>query len=65
MGGLSTSSENVRGGLGVQPRDGTAQNVKTADLAVGDVVLIRPGERILADGVEVAGPRGGSGHHHR
>ncbi|MCX4741244.1 heavy metal translocating P-type ATPase [Streptomyces antibioticus] len=35
--------------------DGREETVPTADLAVGDTVLIRPGERVGADGRVVAG----------
>ena len=36
-------------------RDGTAQDVELASVTVGDVVQVRPGERVPVDGVVVAG----------
>ncbi len=36
-------------------RDGTEQTVAVADLRPGDVLILRPGERVAADGVIVAG----------
>jgi Cd2+/Zn2+-exporting ATPase len=36
-------------------RDGVERTVPVADLVVGDVVVIRPGERIPADGMVLAG----------
>lgn len=36
-------------------RDGTAQDVDIAELSVGDIVLVRPGERIAVDGEVVEG----------
>ncbi|AOP47369.1 heavy metal translocating P-type ATPase [Streptomyces lydicus] len=51
------TEDSVRGLLTLAPEtatrlapDGTEQRVATADLAVGDVVLVRPGERVGADG---------------
>ncbi|MBA2324003.1 MAG: heavy metal translocating P-type ATPase [Pseudonocardiales bacterium] len=35
--------------------DGGEETVKTADLAIGDVLLVRPGEHIAADGVVTSG----------
>ncbi len=35
--------------------EGGEQTVRAADLAVGDVILVRPGDRIAADGSVVAG----------
>lgn len=55
------TADSVRGLLDLAPttanrvtRDGE-ETVPTAELAVGDVVLVRPGERIGADGVVVDG----------
>ncbi|MEZ0163726.1 heavy metal translocating P-type ATPase [Kineococcus sp. LSe6-4] len=39
----------------LHPADGSEQEVDVADLAVGDLVLVRPGERIGADGAVVEG----------
>ncbi|HSA52217.1 MAG TPA: heavy metal translocating P-type ATPase [Yinghuangia sp.] len=51
------TADSVRGLLDLAPAtatrlrpDGTEETVATEDLAVGDVILVRPGERIGADG---------------
>ncbi|WP_369394402.1 heavy metal translocating P-type ATPase [Streptomyces sp. CG1] len=51
------TADSVRGLLDLAPAtatrlhdDGTEETVPTTDLAVGDTVLVRPGERIGADG---------------
>ncbi|WP_318209428.1 MULTISPECIES: heavy metal translocating P-type ATPase [unclassified Streptomyces] len=51
------TADSVRGLLDLAPEtatrvadDGTEETVPAADLAVGDIVLVRPGERIGADG---------------
>src|SRR4051794_560520 len=56
------TEESVRALLDLAPEraallhaDGTEENIPVADLDVGDVVLVRPGERVGADGVVVAG----------
>ena len=36
-------------------RDGIEVTIKTDDLAIGDVVVVRPGERISADGIVIEG----------
>ncbi|MBU3750150.1 MAG: cadmium-translocating P-type ATPase [Mycobacterium sp.] len=36
-------------------QDGTEVQISTADLAVGDVLVVRPGERVATDGVVVEG----------
>ena len=36
-------------------RDGIEITIKTDDLAIGDVVIVRPGERISADGIVIEG----------
>jgi Cd2+/Zn2+-exporting ATPase len=36
-------------------RDGVEMTVRTASLAVGDVIRVRPGERVAADGVVITG----------
>ncbi|MFD5372423.1 heavy metal translocating P-type ATPase [Streptomyces sp. NPDC127103] len=56
------TADSVRGLLDLAPAtatrllgDGVEETVATAELAVGDVVVIRPGERIGADGRVLAG----------
>jgi cation-transporting P-type ATPase J len=56
------TEESVRALLDLAPEratrlrpDGTEENVPVAELAVGDVLLVRPGERVGADGVVVSG----------
>jgi heavy metal translocating P-type ATPase len=56
------TEDSVRGLLDLYPESATVltarggeQTVRAADLEVGDMVLIRPGERIAADGAVVAG----------
>jgi P-type Cu+ transporter len=56
------TSEAVRRLVGLQPRtarvvraDGTHADVAVEELAVGDVVLVRPGERVPTDGVVTEG----------
>ena len=56
------TEDSVRGLLDLAPDtatrlhpDGGEETVKAADLEVGEVILIRPGERIAADGAVVAG----------
>ncbi len=55
------TEDSVRGLLELAPEtavrvlDGGEEVVVTADLAVGDEILVRPGERIGADGVVVSG----------
>jgi heavy metal translocating P-type ATPase len=56
------TEDSVRGLLDLAPEtatrlgpDGDERTVAVTDLAVGDVVLVRPGERIGADGAVVAG----------
>ncbi|WP_209441034.1 heavy metal translocating P-type ATPase [Streptomyces violaceorubidus] len=55
------TADSVRGLLDLAPTtatrvaDGGEETVPTADLAVGDLVLVRPGERIGADGAVVEG----------
>ncbi|MBQ6644008.1 MAG: HAD-IC family P-type ATPase, partial [Saccharopolyspora sp.] len=55
------TEDSVRGLLDLAPdtavllRDGEERTVRTEDLDVGDEILVRPGERIGADGDVVAG----------
>ncbi|TDP41811.1 heavy metal translocating P-type ATPase [Nocardia ignorata] len=55
------TEDSVRGLLDLTPdvavvlRDGDEQTVDATDLAIGDVVLVRPGDRIAADGTVVGG----------
>jgi heavy metal translocating P-type ATPase len=56
------TEESVRALLDLAPEhasrqrdDGTEESVPVADLVVGDVVLVRPGERVGADGVVLSG----------
>jgi heavy metal translocating P-type ATPase len=56
------TEESVRALLDLAPEratllraDGSEENVPVAELTVGDVVLVRPGERVGADGVVLSG----------
>ncbi|MFC4374882.1 heavy metal translocating P-type ATPase [Nocardia halotolerans] len=56
------TEDSVRGLLDLTPEtatvlrtDGTEQTVAASELDIGEVVLIRPGDRIAADGTVVAG----------
>ena len=56
------TEDSVRGLLDLAPdtatrlgEDGGEQTVKAVDLEVGDVILVRPGDRIAADGEVVGG----------
>ncbi|MBI0294872.1 heavy metal translocating P-type ATPase [Streptomyces sp. PRKS01-29] len=56
------TADSVRGLLDLAPatatrlsEDSTEETVSTAQLAVGDVILVRPGERVGADGRVLAG----------
>jgi heavy metal translocating P-type ATPase len=56
------TEDSIRGLLDLAPdtatrvgEDGTEHTVKAADLAVGDELLVRPGERIAADATVIGG----------
>ena len=56
------TSEAVRRLVGLQPRtarvvraDGTHEDVPAEELLVGDIVLVRPGERVPTDGIVTEG----------
>ncbi|WP_227984767.1 heavy metal translocating P-type ATPase [Nocardia spumae] len=56
------TEDSVRGLLDLAPEtaaligpDGDERSVRAADLTVGDLILVRPGDRIAADGSVVAG----------
>jgi cation transport ATPase len=56
------TADSVRGLLDLAPQratrvlpDGREDTVDTESLAVGDVILVRPGGRVGADGVAVGG----------
>jgi Cu+-exporting ATPase len=59
-----SASDAIRALMGLQPRtarilrDGVETEVRAADLAVGDAVRVRPGERIPTDGVITEGRTG-------
>ncbi|HEX6133613.1 MAG TPA: heavy metal translocating P-type ATPase [Longimicrobiales bacterium] len=55
------TSDAIRRLIGLQPktarvvRDGAEVDVDVAELSVGDVIVVRPGERVAVDGVVVSG----------
>lgn len=55
------TSEAIRALARLQPRvahverDGVARDIEIADVLAGDIVLVRPGERIPTDGIVAAG----------
>ena len=55
------TSDAIRRLMGLQPRTarvvrgGTEVDVDVADVVVGDVVVVRPGERVAVDGVVISG----------
>jgi len=57
----SKTSGAIRALIGLQPktarvlRDGTEQDIPIAEVQVGDVVLVRPGEKVPVDGEVVEG----------
>ncbi|MBY0443547.1 MAG: heavy metal translocating P-type ATPase [Mycobacteriaceae bacterium] len=59
---MARTEDSVRGLLDLAPEtatrvrcDGGEETVQAADLAVGDIVLVRPGERIPADATVIGG----------
>ena len=58
---LDRSQDSIRAILDIRPdtatvlRDGTEATVSPADVAIGETILVRPGERIPLDGVIVSG----------
>lgn len=55
------ASDAIRKLMGLQPktarvvRNGVEQDIRIEDVAVGDIVIVRPGERIPVDGAVVSG----------
>src|SRR5205085_12563554 len=55
------ASEAIRKLIGFQPktaralRDGVESDIPVAALALGDIIIVRPGEKIAVDGVVIAG----------
>jgi P-type Cu+ transporter len=55
------TSDAIRRLMGLQPktarvvRDGVEADVPVEDLAVGDMIMVRPGEKVAVDGVVVSG----------
>lgn len=61
LGAKGKTSEAIRVLAGLQPKiahvekDGQSQDLKIEDLQVGDIVIVRPGERIPTDGIVLSG----------
>ncbi|MFM8858502.1 MAG: heavy metal translocating P-type ATPase [Methylocystis sp.] len=61
LGAKGKTSEAIRALAGLQPKiahveiNGQSQDINIEDLQVGDIVIVRPGERIPTDGVVLSG----------
>ena len=61
LGAKGKTSDAIRALAGLQPKiahveiNGQTQDLKIEDLKVGDIVIVRPGERIPTDGVVLSG----------
>ena len=61
LGAKGKTSEAIRALAGLQPKiahveiNGQSQDINIEDLQIGDIVIVRPGERIPTDGVVLSG----------